>query len=55
MIIDFGFHNLKTYCSMLTDYRNKDLYTALEFLKQKGKVIKKSTHAGDVYSLGMIL
>lgn len=55
VITDFGFHNLKTYCAMLTDYSNKDQYTAPELLKQKGRVIKKSTHAGDVYSLGMIL
>lgn len=55
VIQDFGFHTLKTYCSMLTDYINKDHYTAPEFLIQKGKVIKKPSHKGDIYSLGMII
>lgn len=55
VIQDFGFSSLKAYCSMLSDYSNKDQYSAPEHLKQKGKVVKKSTHKGDVYSIGMLL
>jgi serine/threonine protein kinase len=55
VVQDFAFHSLRTYCSMLTDYVNKDHYTSPEHLVQKGKVIKKSSHKGDIYSLGMIL
>lgn len=58
IIQDFGFHSLKSYYSMLggeSEYTNKDHYTAPEHLKAKGKVVKKPTHKGDIYSIGTII
>lgn len=55
IIQDFGFCSLKAYVSMLSDYSNKDQYTAPEQLKQKGKVVKKATHKSDVYAFAFLL
>lgn len=55
VITDIGMTTLKNYCSLLTAYSNKDYFTPPEFLKQKGRVVKKPTHKGDVYSLAMVI
>ena len=55
VIQDFGFCTLKAYVSMLSDYANKDHYTAPELLTQKGKVVKKASHKADVYAIAMLI
>lgn len=55
VITDIGMTTLKNYCSLLTAYSNKDYFTPPEYLKQKGRVVKKPSHKGDVYSIGMVI
>ena len=40
---------------MITGYTNKNMYTAIEHLKDKNNIILKAKKPADVYSFGIIL
>jgi serine/threonine protein kinase len=53
-ICDYGFTFLRKYCALLNGYKNKDVYSAPEILKQKGTVVAKHNESSDVYSFSML-
>lgn len=50
-----GLHSLKKYLSLITGYTNKNIYTAIEHLKDKNNIILKPKKSADIYSFGIIL
>ena len=50
-----GLHSMKKYLSLITGYTNKNIYTAVEQLRERNNVIIKPTKEADVYSFGVIL
>jgi len=53
-IMDFGFTFLRSYCSLLNGYRNKDVYCAPELMSKKGTCVQNHNEGSDVYSYGML-
>lgn len=53
-IVDFGFSFLRSYCSLLNGYRNKDVYCAPELMSKKGTCVQNHNESSDVYSYGML-
>jgi len=41
VITGYGLISFKKYLSLLTGYTNKSMYTAVEYLKDKNKVVIK--------------
>jgi hypothetical protein len=46
---------MRKYLSLITGYTNKSMYSAVEYLKDKNKVILKPQKSADVYSFGILL
>lgn len=51
----YGLRSLKRYFSFISDYSNKNLYTAPEILTDRNAVVLKAKKPADIYSLGMIV
>ena len=54
-ITGYGLTSLKKYFSLTTTYSNKNIFTAVEYFKNKTNVVLKPKPSADIYSLGMIL
>lgn len=55
IVNSFGFDSLRKYLSLITGYTNKNIYTAVEHLKDISKIILKPKKSADIYSFGIIL
>ena len=54
-ISDFLLNSFKKYAGVMTNYSNKNQYTAPEYLEDKGNVVQNCRKPADVYSYGVIL